>query len=271
MSGVTLSQKWLEGSIAKVVKTRIRILAALVIREMTARFGSKVGGYAWALAEPAIIITMLSAIFSAIGRRPPLGESFPIFYASGFVAMQFYTTMVGQINNAIKGNRQLLSYPIIAPIDFIIARVVVQFSTTTLVVFLVLGGLIWYQDLLFYSNYLLMIAAAVLGSLIAVGVGLFNIVMFRLAPLYEQVFTIITRPMFLISGVIFLPESLPPHFRELMLWNPVAHVILLFRKGLYGYYRAPFLDLRYLLEFTAIALLIGLVVFTLSRRIREKE
>jgi capsular polysaccharide transport system permease protein len=53
--------------------------------------------------------------------------------------------------------------------------------------------------------------------------------------------------------------------------NPVAHVILWFRTGIYPYYRAPDLDIRYLLVCTAIIFLVGLLVFSLSKRVRESS
>lgn len=248
---------------------RTRVIVALVIREMSARFGSKVGGYAWAITEPAAYILLLSAIFSAIGRRPPLGESFLLFYASGFIAMQFYTSLVGQINNAIKSNRALLSYPVVAPIDLVIGRFIMQTMTMGLIAHIVIGFAIHYSGDITRIRYEDLIPAALLGSFIATGIGLFNIVAFHKAPLYEQIFTIVTRPMFLVSGVIFLPESLPQPFRDWVLWNPIAHVILLFRKGIYPYYRAPYLDVGYLVVTTAMTLLVGLLVFSLSRTVRE--
>ena len=257
-------------AIDELVK-RGRIIVALVIREMTARFGSKVGGYAWAIAEPAAYILLLSAIFSAIGRRPPLGQSFLIFYSSGFIAMQFYTSLVGHINNAIKSNRALLSYPVVAPIDLIIGRFIMQTMTMTLIGHVVIGYAIIHSGEALQIRYEALIPAVLLGSLLATGVGLFNIVAFQKAPIYEQIFTVVTRPMFLISGVIFLPESIPPPFRDWILWNPVSHVILWFRTGIYPYYRAPFLDEGYLMICTAITLLIGLLVFSLSRTVREAK
>jgi capsular polysaccharide transport system permease protein len=252
-------------------RARIRVIMALVIREMSVRFGSKFGGYAWAIAEPAAYIVLLSAIFSAIGRAPPLGQSFLLFYASGFIAMQFYTSLVGHINNAIKGNKNLLNYPIVAPIDFIIARFILQTVTMTLIGHLVIGFALIYSGTDISLRYQAMIPAALTGSLIAVGIGLFNIVAFQMSTLYEQIFNIITRPMFIISGVIFLPESLPQPYRDWIMLNPVAHVILWFRTGIYPYYRAPDLDIGYLLICTAVIFLIGLTVFSLSKKVRESS
>ncbi len=48
------------------IRQRLRVLAALIIRETSARFGRSWGGYIWAIAEPTGGIVLLSVAFSLI-------------------------------------------------------------------------------------------------------------------------------------------------------------------------------------------------------------
>ncbi|WP_132564008.1 ABC transporter permease [Rhizobium sullae] len=245
--------------------THLRVVAALVIREMSTRFGSKPGGYIWALLDPAAHIAFLSVIFMAIAHTPALGTSFLLFFATGYIGFQFYQAMAGYLNGAVNANRAMLSYPNVAPIDTVFARYILQFGTTTLVGFCVFTtiGLSLKAPLTVQWPYIM--EAALAASLLALGNALTNNVLFPKFPLYEKFFAIVTRPLFLISGVFYLPDSMPPPIKEIVLINPLVHVVMLFRKGFYPEYRAIGYDAGYLYSIAFSTLFVGFVIFTSFR------
>lgn len=246
------------------LKAHIRVVGALLIREMSTRFGSKPGGYVWAIIDPAGHIAFMSLIFMAITHTPALGKSFALFFATGYLAFQFYAAMAGFLNGAVKANRTLLSYPNVAPIDTIVARYILQAGTTSVVSFCVLGVILLTVDQPVYLNWPAIIEAAFAATVLGLGIGIFNNVATLRLPLYEQVFNIINRPMFLISGVFFLPDALPAPVRDIVLLNPLVHVVMLFRKGFYPEYRAEMMNMTYLYSFALTILFMGLLLFTRS-------
>lgn len=246
------------------LKAHMRVVGALLIREMSTRFGSKPGGYVWAIIDPAGHIAFMSLIFMAITHTPALGKSFALFFATGYLAFQFYAAMAGFLNGAIKANRTLLSYPNVAPIDTIVARYILQAGTTSVVSFCVLGVILLTVDQPEYLNWPAIIEAAFAATVLGLGIGIFNNVATLRFPLYEQVFNIINRPMFLISGVFFLPDALPAPIRDIVLLNPLVHVVMLFRKGFYPEYRADMMNMTYLYSFALTILFMGLLLFTRS-------
>ncbi|WP_154720322.1 ABC transporter permease [Ciceribacter sp. T2.26MG-112.2] len=253
------------------IKTHLRIVAALLMREMSARFGNKPGGYIWALLDPAAHVMLMTVIFSAIAHAPPLGSSFPLFFATGYIGFQFYLATLSQVSGALKANKSLLSYPNVAPIDTVVARYILQMGTTILVgviVFSVIGGTLHTP---LRPAWGFIIEAALLGSLLALGASLVNTVLFLKYPLYESVFHIVSRPLFLLSGVVFLPEALPNPFREIILLNPVIHVVTLFRRGFYPEYRATSFSPEYLYSWVFCALFAGMILFTFSTRTLRNE
>ncbi len=62
----------------------------MIVREMSTRFGSKPGGYIWALLEPVGYIAMMTVIFGAIAHTPALGTNFILFFATGYLGYQLY-------------------------------------------------------------------------------------------------------------------------------------------------------------------------------------
>ncbi|WP_164840175.1 ABC transporter permease [Sinorhizobium meliloti] len=250
----------------KLLSTYGRVVAAMIVREMSTRFGRKPGGYVWALLEPAGYIAMMTVIFGALARAPALGTSFILFFATGYLGYQLYQAKVAYLSAAVRANKALLSYPNVAPIDTISARFILQTATTSLVSVFVFSAIFITLPSVPQINWAHIIEAEGAAALLSLGVGLFNSVMFIRHALYEQIYGIVMRPMFLLSGVFFLPDNMAPPYRDFLMYNPICHIIMLFRTGFYPEYRAIGLDSSYLYEVAAVALMVGLLVFTLSRR-----
>jgi capsular polysaccharide transport system permease protein len=232
---------------------------------MSTRFGSKPGGYLWALLDPIAHVAFLSVIFMAIAHTPPLGTSFPMFFATGYIGFQFYQASAGYLNTAVTSNKSLLSYPNVAPIDTVTARYILQLMTTIVVGICVLSPIVALARIQITIQFHHLIQSALIGSTIALGIGLANNVLFPKFPLYEKVFSIVTRPLFLVSGVFYLPDSLPPAAKDIILMNPLAHIVMQFRMGFYPQYRAMGFDADYLRSFALISLFFGIILFTMFR------
>ncbi|WP_208179558.1 ABC transporter permease [Sinorhizobium medicae] len=254
----------------KLIQQHLRVTAALIVREMSTRFGSKPGGYLWAIFDPVAHVAMMTVIFQAIARTPALGLSFPLFFASGYLPFAFYQRMSSFMAGTVKANKALFSYPIVSPLDAIVSRFILQLMTDTLVSILILVMILELSGVAQPMDIAGMIEAAGAAALLGLGMGTINIVMFARFPLYEQIFGIINRPLFMISGVFFLPDSLPHPFRDFILYNPLVHIIMWFRASIYPEYRAYGLDKGYVIEFALVCFVAGLALLTTSvREIRE--
>lgn len=251
------------------LKQHLRVTAALIIRETSARYGNKAGGYVWAILDPLAHVLMMTYLFNVIARTPLLGTDFALFFATGYLPFSGYQGMSSYVSGAIKANKNLFSYPIVAPIDAVFSRYILQLLTSVLVTIIVFAICTSEPSHLRSINMGVVVASFVTATLLGLGIGIMNIPLFNDYPLYEKIFGLINRPMFLISGVFFLPDSMPRPIQEFILWNPLVHVIMWFRSGIYPEYKAFGLDLNYLTLVTAIIVLIGLTLFTTSRSLRE--
>lgn len=251
--------------------THMRIVSALLIREMSTRFGNKPGGYIWALLDPVAHVLMLTIIFQAIAHLPPLGTSFTLFFATGYIGYNFYQATTSYLSDALKANKALLSYPNVAPIDTLVSRLFLQLGTMSMVAVVVLGATISTLHMPITLDWMAILAAVLAATLLALGVSLCNTVLFLRSPLYEKLYQIAMKPSFMLSGVFFLPDALPHPFRDIIGYNPIVHIVVLFRKGFYPEYRAPTLDLDYLMSWIFVCLLGGLTLFTFSTRTLRNE
>lgn len=115
-------------------------------------------------------------------------------------------------------------------------------------------------------NYGALVGSCLLASFLGLGIGLINIFMYARYPIYEQLFSLVIRPMALISGMFFLPDSIPHPYQDFIPYNPLCHIIILFRESVYREYRGTGLDIDYLLLFTSACILVGALLFTFGSR-----
>lgn len=226
---------------------RLRVIAALMIREMSARFGRSAGGYIWALAEPLGGIVLLAVAFNLALRAPPIGSSFMLFYATGIIPMSVYNGVSRAVAKSVDSNRGLLSYPVVSLIDAVIAKFLLNMMTLAVVATLLFAGIILIDGLHVSLDPARLAMGFLLAGLLGLGVGSVNCVLFGFFPTWKNIWTVLSRPLFILSGVFFLFESVPQAFQHLLWWNPLVHVIATLRAGIFATYRPDFVSYPYVL------------------------
>lgn len=230
---------------------------------MSTTYGRSPGGYLWAILEPIAAIALLSFVFSYAFRTPPLGTSFVLFYATGYTMLSFFTGLNQKLGTAILFSRQLLAYPNVSFIDAIFARLILNILTQTLVFIIVMTGIIVLLDLRVQLDMSAIFAAFAMLFALSFGVGSLNCFLMSMFPVWQQVWSILTRPLFIISGVFFLMDGLPEYYRDILLWNPLAHVIMEMRAGFYGSYDANLVSQSFVF---GVSLLCAVFALLLLRR-----
>ena len=87
-----------------------------------------------------------------------------------------------------------------------------------------------------------------------------NCVLFPMFPTWQRIFEVISRPLFLISGVFYTPEMIPPDVRDVLLFNPLVHVIGLMRTGFYPTYHADYISFPYLIGAPLLLITVGILL-----------
>jgi len=99
------------------------------------------------------------------------------------------------------------------------------------------------------------------------GVGTLNCVIKGLIPVYEAFWAILTRPMFIASGVLFIYEDLPTAAQKILWYNPIFHITGLMRAGIYPTYSASYTSKLYVATIGLILLTLGLILLRRYNRI----
>lgn len=238
----------------------LRTIAALVLREMSTRYGRTPGGYLWAILEPLAAILFLSLGFSLVMRTPSLGTSFLLFYATGYLPFGLYNNIGNTTARAVKFSKPLLKFPSVTWVDAVAARFLLNLLTGALVAMLLLTSILSVIDSRTVLDLPPTVMAMMLAAVLGLGIGTLNCVLMGLFPLWDVAWSVITKPLFLASGVIYIYEDLPPLAQDILWYNPLMHITGLMRTGFYPTYTAAYASPAYVLFVALILLALGLVL-----------
>lgn len=237
-----------------------RTVGALMLREMSTTYGKSALGYVWALVEPIAGIMLLTFVFALAFSAPPLGDSFPLFYATGIVPLAAWMEIGNKVGSSLQFSRQLLAYPGVTFLDAIMARFLLNAATHVMIAYVVLGALALLYGGVVAVRLEWAVLALALAFLLALGTGTLNCYLITRLPAYGPLWMIATRPLFIVSCVFYLFEAVPEPYRSWLWFNPLVHVVALLRRALYVTYDAEFASPLYVALVSMTALMVGLML-----------
>lgn len=253
---------------ADLLQLQARVIAALILRETRATFGTSPVGYLWAIFTPAVSVAFLVFLFSLAGRQPPFGASLALFFATGALTLQFFNELSNKLMTVFDANHALLTYPIIKDVDALLARAILVAATYMLIMALFYGALIAMGLASLPARPEQVILAFLSSWLLGLGFGAVNAVVISLWESWIHIEKVLSRPLFFISGIFYVPSQLPQQARDILQWNPVLHLVEWFRHGFYPNYNSMVFDPWYPVAVGTGLLLLALAGERLFRKAR---
>lgn len=248
-----------------------RVIAALILREIHTHYGDRKFGYLWVIIEYIMHIVFLGLMFTLLGRSAPIGGNLIVFFATGLIPFLLFRHINGEVINAVNGNQPLLSYPMVFPIDLMVARTILECATTGVVVavFLAVG---FYFNLLKSVDSILDILLAFLAIVpISIGFGMIVALLQFYVPLYKTIHRYLMRPLYFISGIFFLADSLPLQAQQALFFNPLLHIVEWVRSDFFVEYESHFVDKLYVVKVGVMMLFFGLLAERFTKnRVRQE-
>lgn len=246
-------------------RNAVSVLFALMLREMATRYGRSWGGYVWAVIEPVGMITLLSIVFSYYFVTPPLGESFVLFYASGLIPFIAFNEVANQAGSALTQNRTLIYFPPVTPLDTVLARFFLSCATLIVISIIVFSGILYYAGQGFHIDIQPLVDAMTASVILGLGVGTLNALLFAYLPVWRVIWSILNRPLFLISGIFFLFDTLPHDAQGILWWNPLTHIIGLARVAFYPSYDGSYVTISYAYAIGIFTFIVGASLMVRNR------
>lgn len=251
----------------KIIWLQIRVVTALTLRETRMTFGTSHAGYFWAIIQPLVSISFLVFLFYLIGRQAPYGGSLALFFSTAVLSLELYNKMSVSLMRAFTSNKALLTYPMIKRTDTLFARAFLICCTFMII------NLVFYSSLIvlglapFPRNPEHILLAFLVTVCLGFGVGSVNAILYQKFQAWQHVEKLFARPLFFLSGVFYIPSSLPPEAIAVVSWNPILHIVEWVRTGYYANYDSQVLNKPYLLSVVAMLVMIGLLWERFSRKV----
>jgi capsular polysaccharide transport system permease protein len=249
------------------LSVQLRVIGALLIREIHTRFGRENLGFGWIIAEPLVFALPVLAMWSALRSPVEHGLRLIPFLWSGYLPLLLFRHIGGRMLMFVRVNAGLLYHRQVSIFDLFVARALLEIlSNLAAMIFsfallLALGVIDWPRDPpMFYLGYFYMVWWSVSVGLIIGGLS-------ERSDLVEKIWSPISYMYMAVSGFFFLAAWLPPPVRS---WGltvmPSIHAYEMLRGGLFGPTIHTYGDPVYMSFVCAILTLIGLVLIRESRK-----
>jgi capsular polysaccharide transport system permease protein len=242
------------------------IVGALVVRETHVRFGRTRLGYLWVLIEPLAHAAALSLVYYTLGRRSPVGGGMTLFFLTGLLPFFLWNKVSNRLVSSFTTDRPLLGIPAVTPLDILLARALLEGAAWLVVVTVLFSFLVALEICPPPNDFQALAAVVIVTFLLGFGIGAINATLTALLRSWQNIFFIITRPLYLGSGVFYLVDQLPVTAQRILVWNPLVHAVEWFRTAYYASYTTMTLDKSYLVTWAVAAVVIGLGAERLGRR-----
>lgn len=241
------------------------VICALVLRDIKSRFLGSAWGYVLSIAWPLSHIAILLIIHSIFGRIQPYGESAAVWYSTGIVPFMAFSYTMRFIVLGLVQNAPLLSFPAVKVKDIIFARAIVEIFS----VFLVFSILLVVLEIFGYSfvpqQPLTAFYSLVMSFFLGLSLGILFAVLAKISPGWGIVSVLFSMLLWMTSGIFFVPSNLPNFVVDFMYYNPMLHVVDMFRSAYFDGFSESRIDPRYVMFWCVWSLFVSLTVEWLLR------
>jgi capsular polysaccharide transport system permease protein len=207
------------------------VIFALLMREIKTRFNGHWTGVVWMIGTPLLQTTAL--VFVNVYLRGHTGREsydFAIYLLVALEPFKLCTGLWSTLMNGAKSNLGLFGYRQVKPLDTLIARAILE----TLIDFLVFVICIVLMDRIGFRPAVPDQPLAYLGVwlaffLLGSGFGLVLSTLIGPAPKLGTVISLMSLPLMVFSGAIMPLPNLPQEYMNMLLMNPLMHLVELAR------------------------------------------
>lgn len=253
------------GSFLNGLRTQMRVIGALMMREMHTRYGRENIGYLWLIGEPLMLAAVIGLLHSN-GHTEHGTDMKPVpFAVLGYTIFIMFRGIVNRSEGGLESNAPLLYHRMVTVFDIVTARAILEaagcFLAFAFLIALLTGvgmASLPVRPLYLAGAIVLMVWYSWAHSLIITAISHDNRTVSRLVHPYSYF-------MIPLSGAFYQVEWIPHPFRDYLLWLPLPHIFEMARYGQFHSADLRYFDGLYVLEACTILTWVGLIAIKLVR------
>lgn len=262
-------------------RVQMRVIGALILREVLTRYGRKNIGFLWLFIEPVLFTLGIVIVRNLILGHSPLaltgnthffgGMSFAGFLLTGYSGFILFRNICNRISSTAASNRGLLYHRNIRILDLIFSRFILELAAVSASLLLL--------TLLFNEFGLMTLPESILDVIFAwlllawfcFGFGLIVGYMMEASSFFDRIWPIILIVSLPFSGVIFMLSWLPSSAQEFLSWFPLVNALEYLREAYFGTSIKAMYSISYLVSINLVLTFVGLSLSRKIRRVLESE
>lgn len=249
-----------ETSFKESLMIQMRVIGALLMREIITRYGRNNIGFLWLFIEP-LMMTMFIVMMWKFARADQVSSlNIVAFVLTGYPMAMMWRNASNRAIGAISGNMSLLYHRNVRVLDTIFARVLLEIAGATIAQIAIMAVLLAMRWIEWPADIFYMLLAWLLMALFALGLGLVICSIAFKFDAFGKLWGTFSFVMLPLSGAFFFVSTLPQQAQEYVLWIPMVHGTEMFRQGYFGGSMLTMENPWYLLLCDLVLLFIGLAM-----------
>jgi lipopolysaccharide transport system permease protein len=246
------------------------LLTLFVRRDFVAQYKQTILGPLWHFVQPVLTTLMFTVVFGKLAGIPTDGVPPMLFYLAGLTNWNYFAACLSGTANTFVGNQGIFGkvyFPrLVTPLSIVTSNLI-KYGIQLLLFFGFYVYFLWQGAPLKPNEYILLFPLLVL-LLAGMGLG-FGLLITSLTTKYRDLTVLLgfgVQLMMYATPVIYPLSEAPDQFRAWLVLNPMTSVIETFKYGFLGQGTFSWAYLGYSAGFTAVLLLVGVVVFNKTER-----
>jgi ABC-2 type transport system permease protein len=234
------------------------LIVQLVSRDVKTRYKRSLLGIAWTMLNPLLMMIVLTLIFSHLFRFEI--PHYPIYLVSALIIWNFFAQSTIAATHHMRAGSVLLAKVYVPRTVFAIAAVGtglvnLLLAIVPLLLLCVVLGVQLTLSLLFLPVPILLVAA------FSLGIGLLVSTVAVPFPDVIDMYQVLLTAWYFATPIFYPLSMLSPDVAAWLPWNPMYHLVELFRDPIYGGLRLSATEIAPAAAFSAFALVLGWSVF----------
>ena len=245
----------------------IRVIHALLIRELITRFGRDNIGFLWIMVEPLLFAGLVGILWYFTHGPTEHGISVVAFVATGYIPITLFRHSITRSVFIFTANQSLLYHRQIKITDFIFSRFMIEFLGGMMAYLFMAVILIYFEQFPIPDNLGLTLLGWFLYGFFCLSLCLIIAPLSEVSEVMEKFIPVTTYIMIPFSGLFYMVSWLTPEARDFLLFSPFVNCMEMMRKGVWGNDVIAYYDIWNPVVSSLACTIVGLV---LCRRIRRK-
>lgn len=212
----------------------VRVVFALMLREIKTRFGESHLGFVWLFLEPLLFVVPVILFWRT--TRGSMDHGLPLveFLLTGYAPFVMWRHCVSRSVTAISANAGLLYHKTINPERIIVARCLLEIagsfvSIGSIYIVFYMIGLVRMPH---YMSYFLL--GWLYMALVSWAFGAVFAALSQVADIMEKIITTFSYLFLAIGGSFYMVEWLPKSVQAYVVWIPTVQAFEMIRYGYFG-------------------------------------